>query len=88
MASLKLLAAKSIECRIIEAKHRLAELKQVLIYPENTQPVNEHIEKLLNDLPQEKPMPRKLLKGKQGVKALVAVEDLQKEQAKSEKILD
>lgn len=88
MASLKLLAAKSIECRTIEAKHRLAELKQILIYPENTQPVNEHIEKLLNDLPQEKPMPRKLLKGKQGVKALVAVEDLQKEQVKSEKILD
>ena len=51
MASLKLLAAKSIEHRTIETKHRLAELKQVLLYPENTQPVNEVIEKLLNELP-------------------------------------
>ena len=44
------------------------------MYPENTQPVHESIEKLLNDLPPEKPLPRKFLKGKQGVNKLVEAE--------------
>ena len=79
LASLKLLASKSIEAKTIETKHRLAELKQVLTYPENKAPIVESIEKILNDLPAEKPLPRKFLKGKKGVKQLLDGDELQNE---------
>ena len=87
-ASMRLLSTQSIKDRTIETKHRLAELKQVLLYPNNTEPINDSIEKILNELPPDKPLPRKFLKGKTGVKQMITVDELQKENIKSEKILD
>ena len=88
LASMRLLSTQSIKDRTIEVKHRLAELKQILQYPNNTEPVNENIMKILNELPADKPLPRKFLKGKTGVKQMITVDELQKEQIKSEKVLD
>ena len=43
---------------------------------------------MLNELPMDKPVPRKFLKGKKSVKAYLDAEELKKEQSKSEKILE
>ena len=82
-ASMRLLSTQSIKDKTIETKHRLAELKQVLLYPKNTASINDNIEKILNELPADKPLPRKFLKGKSGIKKMITVDELQKENIKA-----
>lgn len=58
------LAEKTIEAKTIEVKHRLKEIKQVLMYPNVDKPIAESIEKIINNIPPEMRMPKRLPKGK------------------------
>ena len=67
MEALPILSKMHVDAKTNEVKHRLREIKQVLLYPNNQTKVVESIEKVLNDIPADRPMPKRLPKGKQGI---------------------
>lgn len=76
-----------IEAKTTETKNRLREIKQVLLYPNNQSKIAESIEKILNDIPADRPMPKRLPKGKQGVQKIISEAEFESEQEKTAKIL-
>ena len=58
------------------------------MYPENTRPINEVIEKLLNELPPDKPVPLSKWKKKKGISVFPEDDHIAKEQAKTRLILE
>lgn len=82
------LAERTIEAKTLEVKHRLKEIKQVLQYPNGETPIAESIEKIINNIPPEMRMPKRLPKGKKALSKFIEPADMVDEKEKAVKILE
>ena len=61
----------------------MKEIKQVLLYPDNDIPIAESIEKIINDIPSEQRMPKKLPKGKSRIETNIDYELVDREKERT-----
>ena len=70
-----MIAVKSLQSARLEIKHRLVEIKQIIIYPRNDKALSREVQKILNDIPPETLLPQ--YKFKKSVPAFIKPVNLQ-----------